>query len=128
MAVQLDTVDNLRVYKFPTDIPNEFPAAIIQDIRSGGQSAMADYLGSTQAVHFLEVLILVDLTDSQEAYEEMGKYVSADSGSSVRALMDLVSVAGVQSVECTRAGPRKRHETGGRTYWGCTFAIRAIVT
>ena len=125
MAVQLDTVDDLRVFKFPTDIPNESPTTIIQDVRPVG---IAEYLGSTQAVHFLEVLILADLTDSQEAYEELEKYVSADSGSSVKALMDLVSVSGVQSVECTKAGPRKRHEIGGRTYWGCTFSIRAIMT
>ena len=31
MATHLDTVDGLRVYKYPPDSVQEFPAAIIRD-------------------------------------------------------------------------------------------------
>ena len=108
MATQLDTVDDLRVYKYPADGVQEFPAAIIRDAQATNQTAMAEYIGTNEAVHHLEVLVLVDLADEQEAYEELEKYISADSPSSVKTLMDNTVVTGVQAVEATRAGPRRR--------------------
>ena len=129
IATQLDTVDGLRVYKYPPDSVQEFPAAVIRDNLASSQTALADYRSTTpETVYHLEVLVLVDLADEQEAYEELEKYISADSSSSVKSLMESVGTAGVQLVECTRAAPRRRYEFGGASLWGCTFWIRNIVT
>ena len=129
MAVQLDTVDNLRVYKYPTDSVQEFPAAIIRDNQATNQTVVAEYRsGTPQAVYHLEVVILVGLADEQEAYEELEKYISADSPSSVKTLMDNTVVSGVQAAECIRAEPRRRFTVGGASLWGCAFWIRNIVS
>ena len=128
IATKLDTVDNLRVYKYPVDSVQEFPAAIIRDSRATNQTAVAEYRsGSPGAVYHLEVLVLVDLADEQEAYEELEKYISADSPSSVKLLMEFTVQGGV-AVECTRAEPRRRYDFGGASLWGCAFWIRNIVT
>ena len=127
IAIELDTVDNLRVYKYPTDSVQEFPAVIIRDNRATNQTVVAEYRsGSPTAVYHLEVL--VDLADEQEAYEELEKYVSADSPSSVKTLMDNTVIGGVQAVECTRTEPRRRYDFGGASLWGCAFWVRSIVT
>ena len=129
MATQLDTIDNLRVYKYPTVSVQEFPAAVIRDSGPPSHSILAEYRGtSPDAVYHLEVLILVDLTDEQEAYEELEKYTSANSGSSIKAIMDSVVLAGVQAVECIKAEPRSRLDFGGASLWGCSFWVRSIVT
>ena len=129
MAVQLDTVDGLRVYKYPAGSVQEVPAAIIRDDQASNQSSVGEYRATIPvAVYHLEVLILVDLADDQEAYEELEKYISGDSASSVKTLMDAVVVAGYQSVQCIRAGPRRRHNIGGASYWGCSFSVQAVVT
>ena len=129
MATQLDTIDNLRVYKYPTVSVQEFPAAVIRDRGTSNHTVLAEYRGtSPDVVYHLEVLILVDLADEQEAYEELEKYTSADSGSSVKAIMDNVVLAGVQAVECIRAEPRSPLDYGGASLWGCSFWVRSIVT
>ena len=129
MAVQLDTVDGLRVYKYPVSSVQEFPAAIIRDIQALNQTALGEYRASSPvAVYHLEVIILVDLADDQEAYEELGKYVSGDSASSVKTLMDAVVVTGYKTIQCIRAGPRRRHDIGGASYWGCSFWVEASVS
>ena len=81
-----------------------------------------------KTIYHLEVLILVDLADEQEAYEELEKYISADSSSSVKSLMEAVGTAGVQVVECSRAESRRRYDFGGASIWGCIFWVRNIVT
>ena len=129
IATQLDTVDNLRVYKFPSEGIQEFPAAVVRDIQASSQTLLGEYRSTSPgAVYHLEVLVLVDLDDEQEAYEELEKYISADSASSVKALMDSASVAGVQAIECVRAGPRRRYQLPGANLWGCPFWVRTIVT
>lgn len=90
---------------------------------------MAEYrTTSPEAVYHLEVLILVDPADEQEAYEELEKYISEDSPSSVKALMNNAIVAGVQAIECIKAEPRHRYTLGGASLWGSGFWITAIVT
>lgn len=107
----------------------EFPAAIIRDNSGSNQTALADYRSTTpKTIYHLEVLILVDLADEQEAYEELEKYISADSSSSVKSLMEAVGTAGVQVVECSRAESRRRYDFGGASIWGCIFWVRNIVT
>ena len=129
MVVELDTVDDLRVYKYPVDSVQEFPAAIIRDNRATNQTAAAEYRStSPEGVYHLEVLVLVDQADEQEAYEELEKYISADSPSSVKTLMDNTVVSGVQAAECIKAEPRRRYEFGGTHLWGCAFWIRNIAT
>ena len=129
MATQLDTVDGLRVYKYPPDSVQEFPAAIIRDNQATNQTVVAEYRATTPlVVYHLEVLILVDLADEQEAYEELEKYISRDSPSSVKANMDNTTVNGVQAVECIKAEPRRRYNLGGASLWGCSFWVRNIVT
>ena len=129
MAVQLDTVDGLRVYKYPVESVQEFPAAIIRDIRAATQTALGEYRSTSPvAVYHLEVIVLVDLADDQEAYEELEKYASSDSASSVKTLMDAVVVTGYKTVQCIRAGPRPRHDIGGASYWGCSFWVEASVS
>ena len=129
VATQLDTVDDLRVYKYPPDSVQEFPAGIIRDNQATNQTVVGEYrTTSPEAVYHLEVLILVDLADEQEAYEELEKYISEDSPSSVKALMNNAVVAGVQSIECTKAEPRRRYNFGGASLWGSGFWITAIVT
>ena len=111
MAVQLDTVDNLRVYK------------------ATNQTAVAEYRStSPEGVYNLEVLVLVDQADEQEAFEELEKYISADSPSSVKTLMDNTVVSGVQAAECIKAEPRRRYRIGGASLWGSAFWIRNIAT
>ena len=127
MATELDTVDDLRVYKYPADSIHEFPAAIIWDNQASNQSALADYRStSPKTVYHLEVLVLVDLADEQEAYEELEKYISADSVSSVKKLMDNTPPTPIQSRECIRAEPRRRYNMGGASLWGCSFWVRNI--
>ena len=129
IATQLDTVDDLRVYKYPVDSVQEFPAAIIRDNQATNQTAVAEYRSTSPVVVYnLEVLVLVDHADEQEAYEELEKYVSKDSPSSVYVLMNNAAVAGVQAIECTRAEPRRRYSLGGASLWGCSFWVRNIVT
>ena len=129
MAVQLDTVDGLRVYKYPVDSVQEFPAAIIRDNQATNQSTLAEYRDtSPSGVYYLEVLVLVDLSDEREAYEELEKYISAGSVSSVKTLMDNTVLSGVQAVECTKAEPRRRYTLGGASLWGSSFWIRSLVT
>ena len=129
MATELDTVDGLRVYKYPVDSVQEFVAAIIRDNQATNQTAVAEYRSTSPfVVYNVEVLILVDLADEQEAYEELEKYVSSDSPSSIKTLMDNVSVVGVQDILCTRAEPRRRNSLGGASLWGCSFWVRCIVT
>ena len=129
MAVQLDTVDGLRVYKYPADSIQEFPAAIIRDNQASNQTAAAEYRStSPDGVYHLEVLVLVNMADEQEAYEELEKYISADSPSSVKTLMDNTVVSGVRATECIKAEPRRRHRIGGSDLWGCSFWIRNIAT
>ena len=129
MATQLDTIDDLRVYKYPPDSVQEFPAAIIRDSQATNQTAVAEYRSTTPAaVYHLEVLVLVDLAGEQEAYEELEKYISADSPSSVKAIMDATIVNGVQAAECIKTEPRRRYNFGGASLWGCAFWIRNIVT
>ncbi len=56
MAVQLDTVDGLRVYKYPVDSVQEFPAAIIRDNQATNQTVVAEYRStSPEGVYHLEV-------------------------------------------------------------------------
>ena len=87
MAVQLDTVDNLRVYKYPADSVQQLPAAIIRDNQATNQTAIAEYRSTSPvSVYNLEVLVLVGLADEQEAYEDLEKYISGDSASSVKTL------------------------------------------
>ena len=129
MAQELDKVDGLRVYKYPTDSVQEFPAAIIRDNQATNQTVAGEYRGSApQSVYHLEVLVLVDLADEQEAYEELEKYLSADSPSSIKAIMDNTTVTGVQAVECIKAEPRRRYNFGGAPLWGCSFWVRSLVT
>ena len=129
MAVQLDTVDDLRVYKYPVDSVQEFPAALIRDNHATNQTVAAEYRStSPEAVYHLEVLVLVDQADEQEAYEELEKYISADSPSSIKTLMDNTVVSGVQAAECIKAEPRRRYKFGGASLWGCAFWIRNIAT
>lgn len=126
IADRLDTVDGLRVYRYPADSVQEFPAAIIRD---DNRATLAEYRSTTpEAVYHLEVLVLVGLAEEQEAYEELEKYVSGDSASSVKALIDGASVNGVQSLECVRAEPRRRYAIGGASLWGCAFWVRNLVT
>ncbi len=113
IADRLDTVDGLRVYKYPADSVQEFPAAIIRD----NQATLAEYRSTTpEAVYHLEVMVVVGLAEEQEAYEELEKYVSG------------ASVNSVQSLECVRAEPRRRYAIGGASLWGCAFWVRNIVT
>ena len=129
MAVELDTVDGLRVYKYPVSSVQEVPAAIIRDDQASNQTSVGEYRATSPvAVYHLEVLILVGLADDQEAYEELEKYISGDSASSVKILMDAVVVTGYQTIQCIRAGPRRHHNIGGVSYWGCSFSVQAIVT
>ena len=129
MAVELDTVDGLRVHKYPPTAVNEFPAAIIRDSHATNQTAAGEYRSTSPvAVYHLEVLIIMDLADEQEAYEELEKYISSDSPSSVKTLMDGVTVTGYTTVECSRAEPRRLHQVGGGSHWGFTFWVRGIVT
>ena len=129
IATQLDTVGGLRIYKYPVDSVQEFPAAIIRDNQATNQTVVADYRStSPTGVYNLEVLVLVDQADEQEAYEELEKYISEDSGSSVKVLMSNASVAGVQSMECTKAEPRRRYNFSGASLWGSAFWVRSIVT
>ena len=129
MAVQLDTVDALRVYKYPPDSIQEFPAAVIRDNQATNQTVVAEYRSTNPiVVYHLEVLILVDLADEQQAHEELEKYISEDSPSSVKALMGNTIVNGVQAVECIKAEPRRRYPLGGASLWGCAFWVRNIVT
>ena len=129
IATELDTVDGLRVYKYPADSVQEFPAAIIRDNRATNQTAVSEFRStSPKAVYNLEVLVLVDLADEQEAYQELEKYISHDSASSVKALTDNITINGVQSIECIRAEPRHRYPMGGASLWGCAFWVRTIVT
>ena len=65
-------MDGLRVYKYPAEAVQEFPAAIIRDNQASNQTTLAEYRGTTPTVvYHLEVLILVDQADEQEAYEEL---------------------------------------------------------
>ena len=122
-------MDGLRVFKYPVDSVQEFPAAIIRDNQATNQTTVAEYRStSPEGVYHLEVLILVDLADEQEAYEELEKYISADSVSSIKMLMDNSVLSGVQAVECTKAEPRRRYDLGGASLWGCSFWVRNIVT
>ena len=43
IATELDTVDDLRVYKYAASSVSEFRAAIIRDIRATAQSVVAAY-------------------------------------------------------------------------------------
>ena len=127
MAVQLNTVRGLRVYKYPPDSIQELPAAIIRDNSATNQSAMAEYRStSPRGVYHLEVLVLVNMADEQEAYEELEKYISPDSPSSIKVLMEDTVVPGVRSTECVKAEPRRRHRIGRSDLWGCAFWIRSI--
>ena len=129
IATQLDTIDGLRVYKYPVEAVQEFPAAIVRDDQTSTQSSLAEYRSTTpEVVYHLEVLVLVDQADDKEAYEELEKYISADSASSVKAIVDGASVTGVQSMECVKAGSRRRLVFGGRSLWSCCFSLRNIVT
>ena len=111
IAVQLGTVDGLRVYKHPPDNIQEFPAAVVRDLQTSNHSAAAEYRATDpQSVYNLEVLILVDMSDDAEAYEELEKYVSANSPSSVKSFMRRVILEGLPAAECVRAEPRRRHQ------------------
>ena len=79
-------------------------------------------------VYRLQITVLVAFADEQEAYEELGKYASADSVSSIKTLVGNASVAGIQSIECTRSGPRQPIKLGSATLWGCHFWVEALVT
>ena len=129
MAAQLDTVDNLRVYKYPADSVQELPAAIIRDNQATNQTAVAEYRSTSPvSVYNLEVLVLVGLADEQEAYEDLEKYISGDSASSVKTLMSNVIVEGIQAVECVKSEPRRRYSFGGASLWGCSFWVRSLAT
>ncbi len=128
MAAQLGRVDGLRVYKYPPDSIQQFPAAVIRDLQSSNHSAAAEYRATNpQSVYNLEVLILVDLSDEREAYEELEKYLSANSPSSVKVLMRRVILEGLPAAECVKAEPRRRHKIGGAELWGCSFWVQSLV-
>ena len=128
MAGHLASVDYMRVYKYPTDSIQEFPAAVIRDNQAASETVVAEYRStSPTATYHLEVVILVGLSDEQEAYEELEKYISADSPSSIKSLVARMRVSRVQRVECIRAGPRRRYNFGGASLWGCSFWIRGTV-
>ena len=94
MAVQLDTVDDLRVYKYPVDSVQEFPAALIRDNHATNQTVAAEYrstTSSTEAVYHLEVLVLVDQADEPVDHQSWDNTV----------------VSGVQAAECIKAEPRR---------------------
>ena len=79
IATELDTVDDLRVYKYAASSVSEFRAAIIRDIRATAQSVVAAYWANEPtATYHLEVVILVNMADEEEAYAELEKYVSKD--------------------------------------------------
>ena len=127
---KLDEVDGLRVYKYPTRNIQEFPAAIIRDAQATTHASLAEYSSTApSAVYHLEVVILVDMADEQEAYEELEKYVSEDSYSSIKRLLDgAVNPAGVQSIDCERAESRRLLDLGDGSRWGCVFWITSIAT
>ncbi len=128
MAGHLASVDNMRVYKYPTDSIHQFPAAVIRDNQAASETVVAEYRPTNpRTTYHLEVVILVGLSDEREAYEELEKYISADSPSSVKTLVDKMNVYRVRRVECIRAGPRRRYNFGGASLWGCSFWIRGTV-
>ncbi len=127
MARQLSTVKGLRVYKYPPASVHEFPAAIIRDTIATNQTTLAEYRSTLpRGVYHLEVLVVVHTSDEEEAYQELEKYISANSPSSIKYLMENTVVFGVQHTECIRAEPRQKHRIGGVDLWGCAFWIRSI--
>ena len=130
IADKLDEVDNLRVYRYPTRNIQEFPAAIIRDAQATTHASLAEYRATApNAAYHLEVAVLVDMADEQEAYEELEKYVSEDSSSSIKKLLDgMVMPAGVQSIACERAEGRRLLDFGDGSRWGCIFWISSIAT
>ena len=129
LALELDKIEGLRVYKYPAENISEFPAAIIRDQGSTDQSAASEFRATTPTVIYnVEVLILVNLGDEQEAFEELEKYISANSSSSIFALMTVITVSGVQSIQLIRATPRLRMVYNQQHVWGCTFWIQTVVS
>ena len=101
---------------------------MIRDLQASNHSAAAEYRATDpQSVYNLEVLILVDLSDDAEAYEELEKYVSANSPSSVKSLMRRVILEGLPAAECVKAEPRRKHNIGGAELWGCSFWVQSLV-
>ena len=146
VAINLDTVDGLRVYKYPEPNVSEFPVAIIRDAMGANQSAAARYREGQdpEAVYYLEVLILVDQTDTEQAFAELEKYMSNNSPSSVFDLMQNgLFTAPIKDVHCTRAESRRQfaqwlemfrevtssslREPSAPVYWGCTFWVEGLV-
>ena len=146
IATNLDAIDGLRVYKYPEPNVTEFPAAIIQDALASSQAAAARYRQGQdpEAVYYLEVIILVDHTDVQQAFQELEKYMSANSSSSIFHLMENgFFTAPIRNVFCTRAESRRQYAQAQGTYkeisastvsqpttsvyWGCTFWIEGLV-
>jgi len=129
LATELDKIEGLRVYKYPAENISEFPAAIIRDQGSTDQSAASEFRATIpEVIYNVEVLILVNLGDEQEAFEELEKYISSDSSSSIFALMTVIAVSGVQSIHLIRATPRRPMVYNQQHVWGCTFWIQTVVT
>ena len=128
IATELDTIDNLRVYKYATSTVGEYPAAIIQDIRATAQSMVAEYRSTEPtAIYQLEVVILVNLADEEEAYAELEKYVSKEQAGSVRALVNGATKPNtVSSILCTRATSRRPFPEYGLGVHGATLWVEAI--
>lgn len=128
IATELDTVDDLRVYKYAASSVSEFPAAIIRYIRATAQSVVAAYWANEPtATYHLEVVILVNMADEEEAYAELEKYVSKDQAASVKALVNGATKPNlVTSILCTRATARRPFTEYGLGVVGAAFWVEAV--
>ena len=125
LATQLETIDNLVVYKYPESYPRRFPCAIIQD--SLTRSHMFNP-SSPEAVYFIQVTIFVKQRKDADAFAELEKYISNDSPSSMKSILNNVIVAGITNVELQYTRRREPYSVHNARLWGCEFTIKALHT
>jgi len=84
IKTRLETISGLRVYEFPPDAINEYPAAVIN------RSSEAGYLVTYTAIVEVEqkVTVYVKSADAEERMESLESFLAPTGSSSVKAAID----------------------------------------
>ena len=127
IAVQLATITGMNVYKSPVlRRPAKYPCCIISDEPA---VKMTEYRPTVPTVvYHIYIHTLVTQRKDQLAYEELEKYISGDSVSSIKEVMQLVTIAGLSDVLVSTTGPRRKYPDLGRNVWGFTNEVLVLQT
>ena len=84
LKTRLETISGLRVLDYPADSVNEFPAAVVL---FRGRNTLGG-LGGSSFTGQVAVVVLISKQNTQEAFDELDKYMAPLGTESIEAAID----------------------------------------